>query len=65
MGMITSQDFTNFMMGNLIDNYIYNITATINGNANRYWRAKESGEYFQDKFQWKSNLAITAGVFTT
>jgi hypothetical protein len=62
MGTITAQDFTNFMLGNLSDNYLYNITATITGNANRYWRAKESGEYLQDKFQWKSNLAITAGV---
>jgi hypothetical protein len=62
MGMITAQDFNSFMQGQLIDNYLYNITATINGNANRYWRAKESGEYLQDKFQWKSNLTITAGV---
>ena len=46
----------------LIDNYLYNITATINGNANRYWRANETGEYIQDKFQLRSNLTITAGV---
>jgi hypothetical protein len=62
LGMISSQDFTQFLQGKLIDDYIYNITATINGNANRYWRANESGEYFQDKFQWKPNIAITAGV---
>lgn len=62
MGMIASQDFNSFMQGQLIDNYLYNITATINGNANRYWRAKESGEFLQDKFQLKSNLTITAGV---
>ena len=62
MGMIAAQDFNSFMQGQLIDNYLYNITATINGNANRYWHAKESGEYLQDKFQWKSNLTITAGV---
>jgi hypothetical protein len=62
LGMITAQDFTSFMQGDLIDNYIYNITATINGNANRYWRSKETGEYFQDKFQWRPNLTITAGV---
>ena len=62
LGMIASEDFTQFMQGELIDNYLYNITATINGNANRYWRARETGEYFQDKFQWKSNIAITAGV---
>ncbi len=62
MGMIAAQDFTSFLQGQLIDNYLYNITATINGNANRYWRTKESGEFFQDKFQWHSNLTITAGV---
>jgi len=62
MGMIAAQDFSTFMQGQLIDDYLYNITATINGNANRYWRARESGEYLQDKFQWRSNLTITAGV---
>jgi len=62
MGMMASEDFTQFMQGELIDDYLYNITATINGNANRYWRANETGEYFQDKFQFRSNLAITAGV---
>jgi carboxypeptidase family protein len=62
MGMIAAQDFSTFMQGQLIDDYLYNITATINGNANRYWRANESGEYLQDKFQWHSNLTITAGV---
>ncbi len=62
MGMIAAQDFDTFMQGQLIDDYLYNITATINGNANRYWRARESGEYLQDKFQWRSNLTITAGL---
>jgi len=62
MGMIAAQDFSTFMQGQLVDDYLYNITATINGNANRYWRARESGEYFQDKFQFRPNLTITAGV---
>jgi hypothetical protein len=62
LGMISAQDFASFMQGQLIDNYLYNITATINGNANRYWRAKETGEYLQDKFQWRPNLTVTAGV---
>jgi hypothetical protein len=62
MGMIAAQDFTQFMQGDLIDNYIYNISATINGNASRYWRTNETGEFFQDKFQWHPNLTITAGV---
>jgi hypothetical protein len=62
MGMIASEDVTQFLGGGLIDDYLYNVTATINGNANRYWRAKETGEYLQDKFQWRPNLTITAGV---
>jgi len=62
IGMIASQDFTNFITGDIIPNYDYNISALLVGNPNRYWRANETGEYFQDKFQWKSNIAITAGV---
>jgi hypothetical protein len=62
LGMIASPDFTNFMTGNLAPNNIYNITSLLVGNPNRYWRAKETGDYIQDKFQWKSNVAITAGL---
>ncbi len=62
LGTIASQDFTNFMVGNLVPNYIYNITSLLVGNPNRYWRANESGEYIQDKFQMYSNLSITAGL---
>ena len=43
IGTITAQDFANFMLGNLSDNYLYNITATLTGNANRYWRARNPG----------------------
>jgi hypothetical protein len=62
LGTIASEDFTQFMQGTLIDDYLYNITAMINGNANRYWRSNETGEYFQDKFQLRPNLTVTAGV---
>jgi hypothetical protein len=62
LGMIASEDFTQFLQGQLIDDYLYNITATINGNANRYWRANETGEFLQDKFQLRPNVTITAGV---
>jgi hypothetical protein len=62
LGMIASQDINQFLEGKLIDDYVYNITAEINGNANRYWRSNETGEYFQDKFQLRPNLTITAGV---
>ena len=62
LGMVASSDFTNFMAGNLIPNFLYNVTAWLVGNPNRYWRTKETGEYFQDKFQFRSNLVVTAGV---
>jgi len=62
IGTIASPDFTSFMVGNLSPNYNYNITTLPVGNPNRYWRANESGEYVQDKYQMRSNLSITAGL---
>jgi hypothetical protein len=62
IGMIASPDFTSFMVGDLAANYDFNITALDVGNPNRYWRANESGEYIQDKFQIRSNLSVTAGL---
>jgi hypothetical protein len=61
LGMIAAQDFTSFIQGEITPNYIYNVTALLVGNPNRYWRANETGEYFQDKFQLRPNLTITAG----
>jgi hypothetical protein len=60
--MIAANDFTNFVQGNLTPYYLYNATTLLVGNPNRYWRANETGEYVQDKFQFRSNLSITAGV---
>ncbi len=62
LGMITSQSINQFLQGHLIDDYIYAGTLFMSGDPNRYWRAKETGEYFQDKFQFRSNLTITAGL---
>ncbi len=63
LGMIAAQTINQFLQGELIDDYLYNGTAMyLNGNANRYWRANETGEYVQDKFQMRPNLTITAGV---
>ncbi len=62
IGTIASPDFTSFVVGNLAPNYNFNITALLVGNPNRYWRANDSGEYVQDKFQMRSNLSITAGL---
>ena len=62
IGTIAAPDFTSFVTGNLSPDYSYNITALLVGNPNRYWRANDSGEYVQDKFQMRSNLSITAGL---
>jgi hypothetical protein len=61
-GTIASYDFADFTGGILTPNYFYNVTAMVVGNPNRYWRANESGEYIQDKFQFKPNLTLTAGL---
>jgi hypothetical protein len=62
LGMITAQSINQFLQGKLNDDYLYNGTYFLSGNPNRYWRANETGEYLQDKFQMRSNLTITAGV---
>jgi hypothetical protein len=61
-GMIATADFNNFLQGNLAyqnDDYT---TSLMLGNANRYYRANQSGLYMQDKFQIKPNLSLTAGL---
>jgi len=62
LGMITSQSINQFLQGELINDYVYAGTLFMSGDPNRYFRSKETGEYFQDKFQFRSNLTITAGV---
>ena len=62
LGTIASTDFTNFIQGGLVSNYLYGITALLTGDANRYYRTNETGEYIQDKFQIWPNLTITAGL---
>lgn len=62
LGMITSQDINQFLRGQLINDYVYAGTLLITGNPNRYFRSNETGEYVQDKFQFRSNLTITVGL---
>jgi len=38
------------------------VTSFLQGDANRYYRAKQVGTYVQDKFQVTPNLSLTAGV---
>ncbi len=63
-GVIGFTDFNAFLQGVPIT-YTANgfiTTAFLNGNANRYYRNNETGEYVQDKFQIRPNLSISLGV---
>ncbi len=63
-GVIAFADFSQFVQG-LETSYSPNgfVTSTfMQGNANRYYRSKESGAYLQDKYQLRSNLSVTAGI---
>ena len=62
VGMIDAQDINQFLQGQLNNDYLYAGTLFLSGNPNRYWRANETGEYIQDKFQLRSNLSVTAGL---
>jgi hypothetical protein len=63
-GMIGFEDFSQFIEGLVVpytsDGFI--ATAFLQGNANRYYRADQSGEFIQDKFRVRSNLSLTAGL---
>ena len=62
-GMISTQDFANFLEGNIsYQNNDFTTTTFLVGNANRYYRANQVGSYFQDKFQVKPNLSLTVGI---
>src|SRR5580704_10347105 len=61
-GIISSADFSQFIQGFVDTNDDFTTTKFLQGNANRYFRAGQSGAYFQDKFQFRSNLSLTAGL---
>jgi hypothetical protein len=61
-GIIASADLGQFLQGILTSNDDFQSTAFLIGNANRYYRANQTGEYIQDKFQIRPNLSLTAGV---
>jgi hypothetical protein len=63
-GTIAFPDFSQFLQG-IVTPYSVNgfvTSAYLSGNANRYYRANETGEYIQDKFQLRSNLSVTFGL---
>ena len=63
-GTIGFADFSQFLQGLVVpytsDGFI--TTAYLQGDANRYYRSKETGMFLQDKFQIRSNLSLTAGL---
>lgn len=63
-GMIGFTNFDSFLTGSPItysaDGFI--TTTFLQGDANRYYRSKETGMYLQDKFQIRSNLSFSAGL---
>jgi hypothetical protein len=62
-GMIATPDFSNFLQGNLAyQNDDFTTTSFMLGNANRYYRANQTGLYLQDKFQVTPTLSLTAGL---
>ncbi|MGB8582753.1 MAG: TonB-dependent receptor [Candidatus Sulfotelmatobacter sp.] len=61
-GIISTADFSQFIQGFVTTNDDFTTTKFLQGNANRYYRAGQSGAYLQDKFQFRSNLSLTAGL---
>src|SRR3984957_2482363 len=61
-GIISSADFSQFIQGLVTTNDDFTTTKFLQGNANRYYRAGQAGAYIQDKFQFRSNLSLTAGL---
>ncbi len=61
-GTTSSADFGQFVQGLVTTNDDFNVTTFLQGNGNRYYRANETGLYFQDKFQIRPNLSLTAGL---
>ena len=63
-GTAATPDFATFAK-NWVTPYSTNgfvSTAFLQGNANRYYRANQTGFYLQDKFQVLPNLSLTAGI---
>jgi carboxypeptidase family protein len=61
-GIISTADFSQFLQGFVNINDDFTTTKFLQGNANRYYRAGQTGAYIQDKFQARSNLSLTAGL---
>ncbi len=63
-GNVASPDYVAFLDNWVTPYSTQNFTAStyLQGNANRYYRANETGLFAQDKFQVTPTLSITAGL---
>jgi len=63
-GNVATPDFVTFANNWVTPYSTQNFTATsfLQGDADRYYRANQTGLFAQDKFQVRPNLSITAGV---
>ncbi len=61
-GIVASADFGQFLQGLVTSNDDFATTTFLQGNANRYYRADQTGFYVQDKFQATPTLSLTAGL---
>jgi hypothetical protein len=63
-GMVGFFDFSQFLTGSptsyTSDGFV--TTAYLQGNPNRYFRAGQTGLYLQDRYQFRPNLSVSAGV---
>jgi len=63
--MISVGNFGQFLAGGPLGynaNYSFATSSYMLGDANRYFRAPQTGLYLQDKFQITSTLSLTAGI---
>jgi hypothetical protein len=61
-GTVATADFGQFVQGYVTTNDDYRVTTYLQGDANRYYRANQTGFYLQDKYLIKPNLSLTAGI---
>jgi hypothetical protein len=63
-GMIGFFDFSQFLTGQptsyTSDGFV--TTAYLQGNPNRYFRSGQTGLYVQDRYQFRPNLSVSAGL---
>jgi hypothetical protein len=61
-GTVATADFGQFVQGYVTTNDDYRVTTYLQGDANRYYRASQTGFFLQDKYLLRPNLTITAGI---